>query len=206
MNSVTFSCTSGIRLCPPTKISSTWCLVVPASPKMRSQVATVRSTIAREAFEGLPSELHVHVEGLSVVPFGDVGDVDLRLGARRQLDLGGLRGVPDALDGDPVPGEVYAVLVQELLEDVPHEAVIEVHAAEEGVAAGRDDLEDPVLDVDDGDVEGPAAEVVDRDSLVEVLAEPVGERGRGGSLRIRRTLRLAMPPAFRTAWRWRSLK
>jgi hypothetical protein len=41
-------------------------------------------------------------------------------------------------------------------------------------------LNTPVADLQDGDVERAAAEVVDRDGLVDVLAEPVGERRRRG--------------------------
>jgi hypothetical protein len=50
-----------------------------------------------------------------------------------------------------------------------------------GVAVGGDDLHHVVADLEDGDVEGAAAKVVDRDHLVALLVEPIGER-RGGRL------------------------
>ena len=59
--------------------------------------------------------------------------------------------------------------------------VVEVHAAEEGVAAGRDDLVDVVVELEHGGVERAAAEVVDEDALVEVPPVGVRER-RGGGL------------------------
>ena len=59
------------------------------------------------------------------------------------------------------------------------DARVEVLAAEERVAGGGDDLEHAVADLEDRDVERAAAEVVDRDRLLDVLAEAVGERGRG---------------------------
>ena len=46
------------------------------------------------------------------------------------------------------------------------------------VAVGRHHLEDAVSDLEYGDVERSAAEVIDRDRLVRVLVESVGERGR----------------------------
>ena len=67
----------------------------------------------------------------------------------------------------------------EVVQDVADHRVVEVDPAEEHVAAGRLDLEDAVADLDDRDVERAAAEVVDEDALVELLADAVGERRRG---------------------------
>ena len=58
-------------------------------------------------------------------------------------------------------------------------ALVEVVAAEVGVAVGREDLEDALADLEDRDVERAAAEVVDGDLLVLLLVEAVGQRGRG---------------------------
>ncbi len=57
--------------------------------------------------------------------------------------------------------------------------LVEVLAAEEGVAIGRLDLEDAVAEFEDGDVEGAAAEVEDGDLLFVLLVEAVGQRRRG---------------------------
>ena len=58
--------------------------------------------------------------------------------------------------------------------------VVEVDAAQEGVAAGGDHLEDVVVELEHRGVEGAAAQVVDEHALVELAAEAVGERRRGG--------------------------
>jgi len=58
--------------------------------------------------------------------------------------------------------------------------VVPVVAAEVGVAVGAAHLEDAVAELEDRDVEGAAAEVIDGDLLVLLLVEAVGERGRGG--------------------------
>ena len=49
-----------------------------------------------------------------------------------------------------------------------------------GVAVGGDDFEDSVVQLEDRNVEGTAAEVVNRDDSVLLLVEAVGERGGGG--------------------------
>ena len=56
---------------------------------------------------------------------------------------------------------------------------VEVLAAEEGVAVGRLHLEHAVADLEDRNVEGAAAKVVDGDRLAVVLLEAIGERRRG---------------------------
>ncbi len=55
---------------------------------------------------------------------------------------------------------------------------VDVVAAEMRVAVGRQHLEHAVLDAEDRDVEGAAAEVVDGDEAGVPLVEAVGERGR----------------------------
>ena len=78
-----------------------------------------------------------------------------------------------------VLAQIDAVLFCEAEHEPVDDARVEVLAAEERVAGGRDDLEDAVADLEDRDVERAAAEVVDRDLALDVLAEAVGERRRG---------------------------
>ena len=47
------------------------------------------------------------------------------------------------------------------------------------VAVGGEHFEDAVMQLEDGDVEGAAAQIVDRDNAVLPFVEPVGERGGG---------------------------
>ena len=70
-------------------------------------------------------------------------------------------------------------LLAELVRQIVDDALVEILAAEEGVAVGRLDLEHAVADLQHGDVEGAAAEIVDRDLAAALLFQPVGERGRG---------------------------
>ena len=50
--------------------------------------------------------------------------------------------------------------------------VVDVVAAEVRVAVGRDHLDDLLADLEHRDVEGAAAEVVDRDQLILALSRP----------------------------------
>ncbi len=105
------------------------------------------------------------------------------------------------------PGLLLELLGQEI-----DDAQVEVLAAEEGVAVGREHLELPLAvdlgDLDDRDVEGAAAQVIHGDLAIRpLLVEPVGER-RGGRL-VDDALHVqspAMRPASLVAWRCESLK
>ena len=109
----------------------------------------------------------------------DERQVDVGLHRRGQLDLGLLGRLLQALQGELVVAQVDALLLLELVGEIVDDLLVEVLAAEEGVAVGRLDLEHAVADLEDRDVEGAAAEVVDRDRAGALLLHAVGERRRG---------------------------
>src|SRR5207245_1635879 len=71
---------------------------------------------------------------------------------------------------------------------------VEVVAAETGVAVRGQHLEDSTAELQDGDVEGAAPEVVDRDRPLLALVEPVGERRRGRLVHETQHLEAGEPP------------
>ena len=97
----------------------------------------------------------------------------------RQLALGLLRGLLQPLQRHLVLREVDPLVLLELRDDPLDHALVEVVAAEVGVAVRGLHLDDALAHLEDRDVEGAAAEVVDRDRLVLLLVEAVGEGGRG---------------------------
>ncbi len=74
--------------------------------------------------------------------------------------------------------EIDAVALLELARQPVDDLLVEVVAAEMRVAVGRLDLDDAFADFENRDVERAAAEVVDRDGLVLLLVEAVGQRRR----------------------------
>ncbi len=67
----------------------------------------------------------------------------------------------------------------DIVEGDGDEQVVDVVAAEVRVAVGGDDFEDAVVQLENRNVEGAAAKIVDRDDSVLLLVEAVGERGGG---------------------------
>src|SRR3546814_14765611 len=78
-----------------------------------------------------------------------------------------------------VAAQVDAFVLLEAVGEIFDELAVEILTAEEGVAVGRLHLEYAVANLEHRDVEGAAAKVIDRDRLVLVLVEAIGERGRG---------------------------
>ena len=83
------------------------------------------------------------------------------------------------LEGLAVVAQVDALVALELVGHPVDDALVEVVAAEEGVAVGGLDLEDAVAHVEHGDVEGAAAQVVDGDGLILLLVQTIGQRRSG---------------------------
>ena len=109
------------------------------------------------------------------------GQVDLRGRGLRQLDLGLLSGLLEALHGHRIFRQVHAVIALERRHEPVDHGVVPVVAAELGIAVGRLYLGHAVAELQHGHVECPAAEVEDQDGLVGgLLVQPVGQGGRGG--------------------------
>ena len=66
----------------------------------------------------------------------------------------------EAAEGAGVAGDVLLVLALEILDEVVHEALVKVLTAEVGVTRGGLDLEDALLDGEEGDVKGTALSLI----------------------------------------------
>ena len=133
-----------------------------------------------QAFQLGAGQLHVQVQRAGRV-HGDEGQVHLVLGDGGQFLLGLFGLFLQALQGQLVLAQVDAGFLLELVRQEIDDAHVEVLAAEEGVAVGGLHLEHPVADLEDRDVEGAAAQVIDGDLLAVALVEAIGQ-SRGGGL------------------------
>ena len=173
-------CTAGMRVDPPTRITSSMSSAVTLASAM---ACCDRAEAALDEVGGDLVERRAHDRRHEVLrPAGVGGDerqVDLGLGHRRQLDLGLLGRLEQALQGLGVVAQVDAVVALELVGEVVDEPAVEVVAAEVRVTRRRPHLHDAVADVEDAHVERAAAEVEDQHGLVATSCPAVGERGRG---------------------------
>ena len=100
---------------------------------------------------------------------------------RAQLDLGLFRRLPNAAHGGLVAGQVDMLPAAELLHQIVGHARVEVIAAQPVVARRGQHFDHFVVDVQNGHVEGAAAQIVHHDALGAALVHAVGQ-GRGGRL------------------------
>lgn len=82
--------------------------------------------------------------------------------------------------GAEVLGDVCASLLLVLLGEVFDDTVVEIFTTKMGVTGGSQDLEDTVVDGEEGHIEGSTTEIVDDDlGLSTLLVETVGDGGSG---------------------------
>ena len=110
----------------------------------------------------------------------DEGQIDVGTLGRRELLLGLFAGLLEPLQGHRVFAEIDALLLLELIGHVIDQGLVEVVAAEVGVAVGADHPEHAVGHLEHRDVERAAAEVEHHDRFLRLLVEAVGERRRRG--------------------------
>ena len=109
----------------------------------------------------------------------DKGQVDGGGGHAGQLDLCLFGSLLEALHRHFVGRKVNAGLGSERLHHPVDDALVKVVAAEAVVTGGRENLLHAVAHLDDGNVEGAAAEVIYHDLLVVFFVYAVGQRGCG---------------------------
>ncbi len=132
------------------------------------------------AGQGLVQVHRGAVRGHGQVLHGDGGG-----GRARQLLLSLLGGFLQALQRDLVLGQIHAILVLDLGDQPVDDLLIPVVAAQTVVTVGGLDLDggEAVLvlaDLQQGHVEGAAAQIEDQDALVLLaLLQTVGQGGRG---------------------------
>ena len=126
-----------------------------------------------------PGQGHVEVlRGAGLID-ADKGQGDLGGGDAGEVDLRLFRRVFQTLHRHLVVSEVNAVGSLEAFNQPVDDPLVKVVAAQMVVAGGREDFLNALAHLDDRDIEGAAAQVVDHDLLVAFLVGAVSERRRG---------------------------
>ena len=92
-----------------------------------------------------------------------------------QSDLDAFCFKADSLHVVRIGAEVDAMFLSNLVNEVIRQPTVEVIAAEMSIAVGGQHFEDAVLELEDGDIESTAAEVVHSDRALRFLLKPIGE-------------------------------
>ena len=134
----------------------------------------------------------------------DEGQVDIGLGHAGKLDFRLLSRLHQTLGSHLVSGQVDAVLLLELLHHPVHDLMVEVIAAQVGIAVGGQHFKGAAGKLQDGDIEGAAAQVEDQNGFIIIFIQAVGKSCRrrlidnaqnlqtGNASRILRSLALAV--------------
>ena len=105
-------------------------------------------------------------------------DLGLMLGGQRSLCL--LDFTTEFLHGAVVLSDVLALLLLVQLHEVFHHALVKVLTSKMGVAVGRDNLENAIVDCENGDIEGTASQIKHKDVLLTLFLVQTVSNGSSG--------------------------
>ena len=112
-----------------------------------------------------------------------------------ELALGLLRRLLQALERHGIVAQVHPVFFHERVGEPVDNNLVEVVAAQVGIAVGAQYLKGGIVYSEYGYVEGAATQIVYGNLFVLLLLQPVGQAAAVGSLMMRSTSRPAMRPA-----------
>ena len=110
----------------------------------------------------------------------DIRNVDIGGGHVGQLFLCCLSGVLQTLHSHLIAGQIHTLGALELIHQMVDDSLVKVIAAQVVVAAGGQNFDNAFTDVDNGNIEGTAAQVVYHDGLLRLVVQTIGQRSRGG--------------------------
>ena len=176
----TTSCTFGMRVMPPTSTTSLICAAeMPASlMRLLAGLNRLLDEVVDQRLELGAGELHGQMLRTRSIR-RDERQIDFGLRRGRQLDLRLFGRFLQPLQRELVLAQVDALLFLEFVGEIVDQPHVEVFAAQERIAVRGLHFEHAVADFENRNIEGAAAEVIDRDGAGLLLVETVGERGRG---------------------------
>ena len=104
-------------------------------------------------------------------------DIDLCHGLRRKRNLGFDHRLAYGLNGFRLLAQIGPCIAGDIIERDRDQEVVNVVAAQMGIAIGGDHLKDAFMQLENGDVEGSAAEIVDGDDAFFLAIETIGQGG-----------------------------
>ena len=143
----------------------------------RARLHRLLDQVRNQRFQLGTGQFHDHVQRLTVRPHRDERLVNFGLRGRAEFDLGFLGSFFQTLQGHFVLAQVDTVFLFELIRQVVDDAHVKVFTTQEGVTVGRFDLEQAVVDFQNGHVKGTTTKVINRDGLGFFLVQTIGQRG-----------------------------
>ena len=131
-----------------------------------------------ELLELAAGDRDLHVLRAALVG-GDERQIDGRFHRGGKLDLGLLGGFLQSLKGHRIFAKIDAFGALEFVGQEVDQHLVEVIAAEVGVAVDGEHFEDAVADIEHRHVERAAAQIEDADLFVLLLVQPVRQGGGG---------------------------
>ena len=132
-----------------------------------------------QLFELRAAHGHLQVNRTAFI-HGDEGKADIRGHAGGEFDLCFFCGIFKTLQRLSVLAQVHIVFLHEVFGNVVDDRLVEVVAAQVGIAVGGFHFKDAVADFEDGDIEGTAAQVVNCDRFILALVHTVCQSSGGG--------------------------
>ena len=132
-----------------------------------------------EIVEFGPGQRDLQMQGAGFA-HGNIGEIDGGFPGGGKLNFGFFCRFPDALHGSGIPAQIQPVFLPELLDQIIGYTLIEIVTAQMVVAGGGQHLDDAGGDLQNGNVKGAAAQIINHDLLAFFFIHTVGQSGSSG--------------------------
>ncbi len=133
--------------------------------------------IMGQLIELCPAQIHVKMLR-SFRRSRDERQVDIRGHSAGKLLLRLLRRLLQSLHGHLVTGQIHALRLLELSQHPLNDLIVKIIAAQAGIAIGRQNLDDPIPNLNDRDIKSTAAQIIHHDLLLFLIVKPISQRRR----------------------------
>ena len=135
--------------------------------------------LVHQPFQLGAGQLDIQVLGAACISC-DEGKVDIGFHGTGEFCLGLFSALFQALKGHFVTSQINALVLFKFISQVIDNSQIEILSAQMGVTIGGFDLEDPLADFQNRNVEGTAAQIKNRNLSITLFFHAKGQRSRSG--------------------------